>query len=307
MEKQNVMKVLITGATGLVGTELVSLLLKNGIRVNYLTTSEKKIQHETQYRGFLWDPEKGEIDDRCIEDVDAIIHLAGASISKRWTDAYKEELFESRVLSANLLYDLLKRTPNEVAHFITASAIGLYPDSRDKVFSEEGHDVADSFLGQLVVKWEQAADMMASLGITVSKIRIGLVLSGKGGMLKELVGTIKVGLGASFGDGKQIQSWIHIQDLVGIYLFVLTHKLEGAFNAVAPYPVTQKQLIKNIADVLDVPYFLPGVPKFMMQAVLGEMHTLLYGSQNVSAKKIIGEGYQFKYLSLEKALKQELH
>ncbi|MEL1243911.1 TIGR01777 family oxidoreductase [Flavobacterium sp. DGU11] len=301
------MKVLITGATGLVGNELVSLLLKNGIHIHYLTTSEKKLQHETQYKGFLWNPEKGEIDQDCIDDVDAIIHLAGASISKRWTDSYKEEILESRVVSADMLYDLLKNNPNNVKHFITASAIGIYPDSPDKVYSEESNEVDTSFLGQVVLKWERAADKIEKLGITVSKIRTGLVLSHKGGMLKELVRPIKFGLGAAFGNGNQIQSWIHVEDLVGIYLFVLTHRLEGVFNAVAPYPVTQKQLVKNVADVLNVPYFLPGIPKFVMKTVMGEMHDLLYMSQNVSAKKIIGEGYQFKYLSLEKALKHELH
>lgn len=301
------MKVLITGATGLVGNELVSLLLKNGIHIHYLTTSEKKLQHETQYKGFLWNPEKGEIDQDCIDDVDAIIHLAGASISKRWTDSYKEEILESRVVSADMLYDLLKNNPNNVKHFITASAIGIYPDSQDKVYSEESNEVDTSFLGQVVLKWERAADKIEKLGITVSKIRTGLVLSHKGGMLKELVKPIKFGLGAAFGNGNQIQSWIHVEDLVGIYLFVLTHRLEGVFNAVAPYPVTQKQLVKNVADVLNVPYFLPGIPKFVMKTVMGEMHDLLYMSQNVSAKKIIGEGYQFKYLSLEKALKHELH
>lgn len=301
------MKVLITGATGLIGSELVSLLLKNGIHIHYLTTSESKIQHETQYRGFLWHPEQGEIDVHCIEGVDAIIHLAGASVSKRWTDAYKEEILESRVVSANLLFTLLKNNPHTVKHFISASAIGIYPDSFEKVYSEDNVEADGSFLGKVVSKWEEVADHFSQLGITVAKIRTGLVLSGKGGMLKELTGPIKFGLGAAFGSGNQIQSWIHLRDLVGIYHFVLMHHLEGVYNAVAPYPVSQKQLIKQIADTLNVRYFLPGIPKFIMQAMLGDMQELLYSSQNVSAKKIIGEGYQFRYLSLEKALKQELH
>jgi TIGR01777 family protein len=301
------MKVLITGATGLVGSELVSLLLKNGLYVHYLTTSENKIQHETRYRGFLWHPEQGYIDVHCIDGVDAIIHLAGATISKRWTDPYKEEIVESRVVSANLLYTLLKNNPHTVKHFISASAIGIYPDSAEKIYSEDSPETDSSFLGQVVTKWEQAADHFSQLGISVAKIRTGLVLSGKGGMLKELMRPIKFGLGAAFGKGGQTQSWIHLRDLVGIYHFVLTHHLEGVYNAVAPYPVTQAQLLKQIANTLHVPYFLPGIPRFVMQAVLGDMHELLYSSQNVSAKKIISEGYQFRYLSLEKALRQELH
>jgi uncharacterized protein (TIGR01777 family) len=301
------MKVLITGATGLVGNELVSLLLKNGVYINYLTTSEGKIQNEQQYKGFLWNPQQGYIDEECIDGVDAIIHLAGASIAKRWTDSYKEEILDSRVVSANILYNLLKNRPNSVGQFISASAIGIYPDSLDKVYSEEETEADNSFLGQVVLKWERAADAVKNLGINVVKIRTGLVLSSKGGVLKEMAAPVKMGVAAAFGSGGQIQSWIHIQDLVGIYFYALTHHLEGVYNAVAPYPASQKQLVRKIADTVKMPYFLPGIPKFIMSAILGEMHILLYTSQNVSAKKIIGEGYQFKYLSLEKALKEALH
>jgi uncharacterized protein (TIGR01777 family) len=300
------MKVLITGATGLVGNELVSLLLKNGIHINYLTTSKDKIQNENRYRGFFWNPEQGDIDEDCIEDVDAIIHLAGASISKRWSVSYKQEILESRILSTNVLYNLLKNKQNRVHQFVSASAIGIYPDSLDKVYSEENTEVDDSFLGQVVEKWEEAVDQIKRLDIKVAKIRTGLVLSGKGGMLKELAGPVRFGLGAAFGSGKQMQSWIHVQDLANIYSFVVNEELEGVYNAVAPFPVTQHDLIKNVANVLDKPFFMPNLPEFIMKMALGEMHMLLFTSQNVSAKKIIGEGYQFKYLSLEKALKAEL-
>ena len=300
------MKVLITGATGLVGNELVSLLLKNGIYINYLTTSEKKIQNEEKYKGFLWNPEKGEIDFNCIDDVDVVIHLAGASISKRWTQKYKEEILESRVLSTQLLYTLLKGTDNKVHQFICASATGIYPSSLEAVYSEESPERDHSFLGTVVQKWEEAANQISRLDIRVAKIRTGLVLSGKGGVLKELTGPVKFGLGAAFGSGKQIQSWIHLRDLAGIYVYALKNELEGAYNAVAPYPVSQSTLVKTIAKVLDKPYFMPNIPQFAMQLALGEMSTLLFDSQNVSAKKIIGEGYQFKYLSLEKAIEHEL-
>jgi len=300
------MKVLITGATGLVGKELVSLLLKNGIHINYLTTSKDKLQNEDNYKGFLWNPDKGEIDKASINGVDAIIHLAGATISKRWTPAYKKEIINSRVLSTNLLYNVLKNNANNVYQFIGASATGIYPDSLDKVYSEDYADVDSSFLGAVVQKWETAEDGIASLGIKVTKIRTGLVLSGTGGVLKELATPTKFGLGTAFGSGRQIQSWIHHSDLTGIYMFALSNELEGVYNAVAPFPVTQEKLVKTIATVLDKPYFMPNIPEFAMQLVLGEMHTLLFTSQNVSAKKIIAEGYQFKYLSLEKAIKNAL-
>lgn len=300
------MRVLITGATGLVGNELVSLFLKNGVYVNYLTTSESKLQNETNYKGFLWNPNKGDIDENALEDVDAVIHLAGASISKRWTDSYKQEILESRVLSTTLLYSALKNKPNQVTQFISASAIGIYPDSLDKVYSEDETEFDNSFLSHVVQRWETAVDRIKQLNIKVTKIRTGIVLSGKGGALKEIAGPVKLGLGAAFGSGKQMQSWIHIYDLVHIYFFVLLNELEGVYNAVAPFPVTNRTLVKEIAKVLDKPFFLPGIPKFIMEMTLGEMHTLLFASQNVSAKKIIKDGYQFKYLSLEKALKAEL-
>jgi len=300
------MKVLITGATGLVGKELVSLLLKNGIHINYLTTSQDKIQSEYNYKGFLWNPKKGEIDAESINEVDAIIHLAGATISKRWTPAYKEEIVESRVLSTKLLYSLLSTNTHKVKHFIGASATGIYPDSLDKVYSEDSTETDSSFLGTVVQKWEAAEDQISVLNIKVAKIRTGLVLSGDGGVLKELAGPTKFGLGTAFGSGKQIQSWIHHSDLTGIYMYVLEKELEGVYNAVAPFPVSQNELVKTIATVLDKPHFMPNIPEFAMEIALGEMHTLLFASQNVSAKKIIAEGYQFKYLSLEKAIKNAL-
>lgn len=300
------MKVLITGATGLVGSELVSMLLKKGIYVNYLTTSEDKLQDESQYKGYIWNPEKGIIDETAIDGVDAIIHLAGATIGKRWTDSYKQEILESRVVSTNALYSLLKNKPNSVSHIVSASAIGIYPDSLNAVYSEDFNDFDNSFLSHVVQRWEQAVDKVATLGIKVAKVRTGLVLSGKGGALVQMARPVKYGAGSPLGTGKQVQSWIHLHDLAGIYYYIVDNEIEGVYNAVAPHPVTNEVLMKTIADVLDKPFFLPKVPKFALELVLGEIHTLLVASQNVSAKKIISTGYQFKYLSLEKALKEAL-
>lgn len=301
------MKVLITGATGLIGNELVSLLLKNGIEINYLTTSQDKIQSENRYKGFYWNPEKGDIDDECITDTDVIIHLAGATIAKRWTESYKQEILESRVLSTNILCRLLKSKSNSVSQFISASAIGIYPDSTQKVYSEEDTEFDNSFLSHVVQRWESAVDEIGKLNIKVAKVRTGLVLSGKGGALKEMAQPVKFGLGSGLGSGQQIQSWIHIKDLVNIYYYIMEQELEGVYNAVAPYPVTNNKLMKAIASVMNKPYFMPNVPKFVLELALGEMSTLLFASQNVSAKKIIGEGYQFKFLSLEKALQEALN
>jgi uncharacterized protein len=301
------MKVLITGATGLVGNELVTLLLKNGVHVNYLTTSEDKIQNESQYQGYFWDPEKGTIDESCVDGVHVVVHLAGATIGKRWTEAYKQEILESRVLSTTVLCNLLKNKPNDVQQFISASAIGIYPDSLSAVYSEDFTDFDNSFLSHVVQEWEKAVDRVQQAGnIKIAKVRTGLVLSSKGGALAEMAKPVKFGVGSGLGSGKQMQSWIHIQDLVGIYYHIIMHELEGVYNAVAPHPVTNNALMKMIAKVLDRPYFMPNVSKFVLEAVLGEMSTLLLASQNVSARKIISEGYQFKFLSLEKALKDVL-
>lgn len=300
------MRVLITGATGLVGNELVSLLLNRGIQINYLTTSKSKIRKEDSYTGFYWNPEKGVIDEDCINGVDVIIHLAGAPIAKRWTESYKKEILRSRTATTNMLYDLLKSKENNVHQFISASAIGIYPDSMDEVYSEDNTGVDDSFVGKVVEKWEEVVDKIKELKIRVAKIRIGLVLSAKGGMLAELAKPVSYGVGSAFGSGKQIQSWIHIEDLVEIFFYVLNNEMEGVFNAVAPYPVSQNDLVKCVAKVLKKPYFMPNVPKFVMKMMLGDMSMLMFTSQNVSAKKIIATGYQFKFLSLEKAIANEL-
>jgi uncharacterized protein (TIGR01777 family) len=300
------MKILITGATGLVGTELVSLLLQNGISINYLTTSKKSIKNEPNYQGFYWNPQQGVIDENAIIDVDTIVHLAGASISKRWTSKYKQELIESRTLTTNLLYRTLKSYPNQVKQLISASAIGGYPDSKETLYTEENKSVDNSFLGQVVVKWEQAVDNFKRLNIKVCKIRTGLVLSQKGGMLKELMKPIKLGVGSPYGDGKQWQSWIHIDDLVHIYFYAIQHQWEGIYNATAPNPVDNEELTKTVAKVLDKPYFFPAIPAFVLKLALGEMHILLLSSQNVSSQKAQDNGFVFKYRTLEKALKNIL-
>ena len=296
------MKVLITGATGLIGTELVSLLLQNGISVNYLTTSKKKIVNELNYNGFYWSPEQGLIDENCLMGVDSIINLAGANIAKRWTNSYKQEIIESRLLSSALLFKALKNNPNQVKQIVTASGTSIYPNSDTIIYDENSTQVNDSFLGNVVVKWEESTDKFSSLGLKVCKLRTGIVLSTKGGALVEMLKTIKLGLGSAFGSGKQIQSWIHIHDIAALYLFAIKNDLEGVYNAVSPNPVTNQELTFTIAKVLKKPLFMPNIPKFFMKLMLGEMHELLFENRNLSAKKIEEKGFEFKYKTIDKAL-----
>ncbi|UOX33889.1 TIGR01777 family oxidoreductase [Flavobacterium sediminilitoris] len=300
------MKVLITGATGLIGNELVKLLLQNGVTVHYLSTSKSKLITQSNYKGYYWNPKSGQINTNAFDDVEVIIHLAGASVSKRWTLSYKEEIINSRVLSTRLLFQALSKNQNQVQHIISASAIGIYPSSLTNVYQEDNKQVDNSFLGEVVAKWENEVSVFERLGIKVSKVRIGLVLAQNGGALKEMLRPIKLGLGSAFGNGNQYQSWIHINDLTQIFYFIMKNKLEGVYNAVSPYPVSNKELIKTIANTIKMPCFLPNVPKFVMKLVLGEMHQILFASQNVSARKILNKGFQFKYASLDKALQNIL-
>jgi uncharacterized protein (TIGR01777 family) len=296
------MRVLITGATGLIGTELVSLLLQNGISVNYLTTSKKKIVNELNYNGFYWSPEQGLIDENCLMGVDSIINLAGANIAKRWTNSYKQEIIESRLLSSALLFKAIKNNPNQVKQIVSASGTSIYPNSDTIIYDENSTEVNDSFLGNVVVKWEESTDKFASLGLKVCKLRTGIVLSTKGGALVEMLKTIKLGLGSAFGSGKQIQSWIHIHDIAALYLFAIKNDLEGVYNAVSPNPVTNQELTFTISKVLKKPLFMPNIPKFVMKLMLGEMHELLFENRNLSAKKIEEKGFEFKYKTIDKAL-----
>ncbi|MBN2869156.1 MAG: TIGR01777 family oxidoreductase [Flavobacteriaceae bacterium] len=300
------MRVLITGATGLIGTEIVKLCHNKNIAVNYLTTSPSKLTKDENYKGFLWNPSKNEIDTDCIKDVDAIINLVGATISKRWTDTYKKEIVLSRTQSTQLLFNTLQNNPHHIKQIISASAIGVYPDSLTNYYNEDETSISSSFLGQVVEKWEHAVDAFKEIGVEVTKVRIGLVLSKKGGALPQMVKPFKFGLGAALGTGKQWQSWIHIKDLASLFLYVLEEELTGVYNAVAPNPETNQALSKQIAKTLNMPFFLPNVPRFVLKLVLGEMHILLFESQRVSSKKIEDTGFDFKYYNLKNALETEL-
>lgn len=300
-------KVLITGATGLVGRELVRQCHEDGIAVNYLTTSKEKIENTENYKGFYWNPKKGEIDVEVFNGVTAIINLAGASISERWTNKYKTIVLESRINTINLLYDTLQKIDHNIVHFISASGVSIYPNSKTKLYTEEeDKENDDTFLAEVVVAWEAAAARFKSSGMEVSKVRTGVVLAKNDGALPKLVKPVKLGLGAPLGSGEQWLSWIHLKDIAGIYLFLLNNQLEGKYNAVAPNPVQNKKITKLIAAKLESPLWLPNIPAFVLKLVLGEMSVLVLEGQLVSSHKIEQLGYSFKYYNLENALQDLL-
>ncbi|HLV38937.1 TIGR01777 family oxidoreductase [Xanthomarina sp.] len=296
------MKVLITGATGLVGNAIVAQCKKQSISVHYLTTSKEKIETTENYKGFYWNPAKQEIDKSCFEGVDAIINLAGSPISKRWTKSYKQNILNSRLQSLQLLKTAIVDENIDIKQLISASAIGIYPDSKINYYEEGASSISLGFLGEVAESWEKAADEFSDLGMVVTKIRIGLVMDSKEGALPQMAKPIRFGVGAAFGSGLQWQSWIHKRDLAGIFLHVLEHELEGVFNGVAPNPVTNLELTKAIAKTLDKPLWLPNIPKLAMKLVLGEMHVLLFESQRVCSKKIIDTGFVHRFVNLKPAL-----
>jgi uncharacterized protein (TIGR01777 family) len=302
------MRILITGATGLVGGELVKLLLQNGISIHYLTLSDKEKQafDRPNCTGFHWNPEQGIIDENCLLGVDAIIHLAGATISKRWTNKQKQAIVESRVMSSNVLFKALKAHPNEVRQIVSASAIGIYPDSHSVIYTEDSTAVDPGFLAHVVMKWEESVDKFKLLNMKVCKLRTATVFAKQGGALPVMAKPIKMGFGSAFGNGRQVQSWIHVHDLARMYFFAVQNGWEGVYNAASPNPISNMALTKMIAKTLDKPLWLPNIPRFVMKMLLGEMHELLFNDKNVSPQKAINAGFTFDFPEPEPALRDTL-
>lgn len=296
------MRVLITGATGLIGQKITEMCHEKGIGVNYLTTSKGKIQKHDNYKGFYWNTASGEIDARCLEGVGAIINLAGANVFQPWTEKAKKKILASRLDSLELLYKTLQKNKHEVGQLISASAIGIYPSSLQKMYYEDEEETDDSFLGEVVQKWEAAAEEFTDLGLRVAEVRTGLVLSNKGGILPQIERPLSWNVGTALGSGKQWQSWIHIEDLGNIYLHIMENGLTGVYNGVAPNPVTNATMTKQLAKMMDKKLWLPKVPAVAIKLVMGEMSVIVLGSQLVSSKKIEETGFNFRYINLEKAL-----
>ena len=298
--------VLITGATGLVGKALAKNCLQNGFNVHYLTTRKSKIKLQENYKGFYWNPQLEIIDISCFEGVNIIINLAGSSIAQRWTKAYKSLILSSRKKALELLHLSIETHDFPVKHIISASAIGIYPDSKTRYYEEDFQGTDISFLRTVVRSWEGALKAFNALGVKTTALRIGIVLDKHEGALPKISGPIKGYIGSALGSGDQWQSWIHIDDLVRMFMFVLDSSLEGIFNAVAPNPVQQKDFVKSVANVLKRPIFFPKVPEFILNFALGEMSAIALESQRVSAQKIQDLGFEYDFHELDAALRDLL-
>lgn len=305
LSKKN-MIVLITGATGLVGSRLSDLCREQGMTVHYLTTSKKNIVNQPDYKGFFWDPVAGILDEKSLEGVAVIVHLAGASIAQRWTEANKKIILDSRVLSARIIREALSRKreqgANTVTHIVSASAIGAYPSSLTKYYDETYPKYAEGFLGEVVKAWETEVALFQQLDIATAMVRTGIVLDDQKGALPKMVQPIKMYAGAALGSGEQWQSWIHVDDMARLYLHIMTEKLTGIYNGVAPNPVTNKKLTETIAKTLEKPLILPKVPSFALKLLLGDMAAIVLESQKVCADKIRNSGFVFEHVSIEEAI-----
>ncbi len=302
--------VLITGGTGMVGRELTKHLSGKGYRIIILTRKMPEspaLLQNTTYA--LWDVDNEMIDINALQSADYIVHLAGAGVvDKRWTPAYKKEIVDSRIKSSALLINSLQNNTNKVKGVVSASAIGWYgedPSPGKNGFVEIDNHGA-GFLGETCKLWEDSIAPVEALSKRLVKLRLGIVLSNTGGALAEFKKPVKFGIAGILGSGKQIVSWIHIDDLCRIFIEAIENeKLHGSYNATAPHPVTNKKLTTELAQAMKGKFFIPlHVPEFVLKMMLGESSIEVLKSTTVSCEKLKSTGFTFLYPSIEAAIAQ---
>ena len=303
--------VLITGGTGLVGSRLTELLLARNYHVIVLSRSKKETSTPNLSYA-IWNVEEQTIDASVFTKTDYIVHLAGAGVAdKRWSVSRKKEILDSRIQSSALLVKALQQNSNKVQAVISSSAIGWYgpdPSLHSNGFEETDAPYSD-YLGNTCKLWEESIEPITQQNIRLVKLRTGIVLSTKGGALKEFLNPIKMGIAAILGNGKQIISWIHIDDLCNQFIYAIEHEnMQGSYNAVAPNPVNNKILTLSIAKKVKGKFYIPiYVPSFMLKIILGEMSIEVLKSTTVSSKKIEIAGFNFKYKTIDAALSNLLN
>ncbi|MEO6837366.1 MAG: TIGR01777 family oxidoreductase [Ginsengibacter sp.] len=301
--------VLISGGSGLIGNHLTRLLKERGYEIIILTRKKNKISSDPKISYSYWNVAEKIIDANVVKKADHIIHLAGAGVmDKKWTAEYKKAILESRTKSAGLIINCLKRNDHHAKSFVSASAIGWYgedPNSLDRKDGFVESDIpANDFLGETCLLWEAAVDKATESGTRLVKLRTGIVLSNDGGAFKEYKSPLRFGVAAILGNGKQIVSWIHIEDLCRMYCEAIENNyLNGSYNAVATEPVSQKNLILTLGQKLRNRFFIPiYVPSFLLKLIFGKRSIEILKSATVNNKKIKSAGFTFLYPSIEAAI-----
>ena len=295
------MNILITGGTGMIGQKLTELLLKKGHTVAYLSRRKEKMANITVYQ---WDIPKGYIEEGALENADYVIHLAGAGIAdERWTEKRKQEIINSRIQPIDLITKYLENKNIKLKGFISASAIGYYGGNTGEIKLDENSKAGNDFLAECTKLWEIHAKKVTRAEREI-RIRIGVVLSQKGGALPKLVMPIRFGFGAALGSGKQLMSWIHIDDLCAIFVKAIEDStMHGAYNAVSPNPISNAIMTKIAAKVLKRPLFLPNIPSFVLNLIFGEMGIVVTGGNFVQNKRLSEEtNFVYQFPTIEGAL-----
>jgi len=269
------MKVALTGASGFVGLALREKF-PNHVIINRTDTEDDIVKK--------------------LKDVDAVFNLAGAPIIKRWSEPYKKILLSSRIETTHKLVNAINKS--EVKHFISTSAIGAYPD--DIACDEHYEGYGDDFLAELTKRWESEAKKCNKL---TTIVRFGVVLGSEGGALAQMLLPFRLGVGGVIGDGKMMMSWIDIEDLVRLYEFVLDSKLTGTLNATAPTPVTNAIFTKALGSQLHRPTIFP-LPVFVLKLLIGEGASVLTGSKEIYPKRLLDNGFEFKYADITSSLQR---
>jgi len=296
-------KIVISGASGLIGRRLLKNLSAAGHSIHVLsrhagTNLPPGVKLST------WDPVKNQPPEESLRDAGAVIHLAGEPVAQRWTAHTRQLIRESRVMGTRNLVQAIEKLPGKPEALICASAIGYYGSRGDEVLTESSAP-ATSYLADVCQAWEKEAQAAEALGVRVVGVRIGLVLDSRGGALQRMLPPFRMGIGGRLGSGKQWMSWIHLEDLAAMFQFALDHPVRGAFNGVAPYPVSNSEFTRALGQALHRPAIFP-VPAFALKALFGEMSEILLASQRVAPAAVEAAGFRFRFPQLDAALRDLL-